>query len=260
MIDAIDITGTVDTPAVTVRIDGTQIAGIDADSIPFPKGETGDVSIPTLDSGPIDVPALTMFKPGSVELNGYAVSGDAGQAALETAFSNRTKVTITVNIIPAGLVFEYPAYVKSFLPGSKDRKFRFSASLIAAWTLTKTTTYAGITSIEGAGAGIAYSPAVANTAFPTIAANATALDIEVANTVIFKVSASSDTVEVTAAASSYIGISYDNGANWTKLTSGTAAAIPTANYPAAGKVTKALIKVSETDKATRFVNLFIARA
>lgn len=245
MTDHIDTLGTI------VTIDGTTIHGIDLDTIPIPDGDTGDKNTSTLDSGTTMDKGLGMFDPGSAEITGIKVSGDTGQAALVAAYGDRVLHTFQVKVVDAGEVYEYQGYVTKFNPGSADNTYKFSSKILASGAFSLSTTYAGITSIEGAGAGIAYSPANANTELPSTA-----------NDVIFKEATgiTTDTVKVTAALASYIGISYNNGSTWTTLTSGTATAVPEANWPAAGKLTKALIKVKETGKATRFVNLFIARA
>ena len=113
----------------------------------------------------------------------------------------------------------------------------------------RATTFAAITSIEGTGVGITYSPALANTAL-----GATVTDV------IFKeaTGVSTDTVEVTAAASSYIGLSVDNGTTWQTLTSGTVS--PAVPLGSAGTLITALVRVEETLKATRFVRIFFSRA
>ena len=107
------------------------------------------------------------------------------------------------------------------------------------------------TTIAGAAIGVAHSPATASTALPT-----TANDVIVMETT----GITTDSINVTAAGADYIGISYDAGTTWTAMTSGTGLAVPATKWPAAGALTKALIKVEETDKATRFVNIFISRA
>ena len=245
MTDHIDTLGTI------VKIDGTTIHGIDIDTIPIPDGDAGDKNTSTLDSGTTMDKGLGMFDPGSAEITGIKISGDAGQAALVEAYGDRVLHTFQVNVVDAGEVYEYQGYVTKFNPGSADNTYKFSSKILASGAFSLSTTYAGIDSIGGAGDGIAYSPAAANTELPSTA-----------NDVIFKEAAgtATDSVTVTADLASYIGISYNNGSTWTTLTSGTATAVPEANWPATEKLTKALIKVKETGKATRFVNLFIARA
>ena len=79
---------------------------------------------------------------------------------------------------------------------------------------------------------------------------------------IFNVSTgtTTDKVKVTAADADYIGISYDNGTTWTKLESDVQTTFSATYWPAVGKLAHAKIKVEEADKATRFIDLYIARA
>jgi len=239
----------VDTFNATVAIDATLINGIDPDSIPFPKGKTGTKDVTSLGSGTTMRKGLKMFDPGSCSLKGNIISGDAGQMALKNAFLDRNEHLFTVIIPEAGEIYSYTAYVSTNFPESKDNTYQFNVDLEVTGPPTRTTTFASITSIEGTGAGITYSPALANTAL-----GATVTDV------IFKeaTGVSTDTVEVTAVASSYIGLSVDNGTTWQTLTSGTAS--PAVTLGAAGTLTTALVRVDEALKAGRFVRIFLSRA
>jgi hypothetical protein len=250
----------IDTTEGSVSIDGTVINGISPDSIPFPKPSRGTKDVTTL-KDTWQKKGVKLPDPGKASFTGMRIPGDAGQIALLAASKDGKEHVIQINIPEAGEVFTYNAFVSTDAPESKDETYQFSCDLEATGEPTIATTYASITSIEGAAVGITYSPASANTAFPAAPSTAYAVT-SVANYVIFKETAdiTTDTVEVTAASASYIGLSVDGGKNWTELTSGTAATIPASIWPATGTISKALIMVTETGKATRFVDLFIARA
>lgn len=241
----------IDTYNSTVSIDGTAINGVFPESIPFPKGKTGTKDCSTLGSGTTQKKGLKTFDPGSCTLSGNKITGDAGQIALFAAFGDRHEHIITVNIPDAGEIYTYSAYVSTDYPDSKDDTYVFTADLEATGPAILATTFAAITSIAFAGAGVAYSPATSNSAL-----------VATDNDVIIKeaTGVASDTITVTAAASSYIGVSYNGGTTWTTLTSATPSAVPAASYPAAGMMKKALVRVEEALKATRFVNVYIARA
>lgn len=241
----------IDTTESTIKIDGISIDGVTPGSLPFPKPSRDTKDVTTM-KDTVRKKGLKILDPGSASFSGIAIPGDAGQIALKAASNDAKEHTFTIEIDESGQIFEYQAYVATDYPSEEDENtLFFNCDLEVTGGFIESTTFAGITSIEGAGAGIAYSPAAANTALPTTA-----------NDVIFleATGIATDTVEVTAASASYIGISYDGGKNWTELTSGTAATISSTIWPAAGGLAKALLMVQETGKATRFVNLFIARA
>lgn len=235
----------------TIAIDGTTIHGIKDDAIPFPQGSTGTKDVSTQDDGTVMRKGLKRFDPGSVDIVGFIISNDAGQTALWDAYGDRALHTITVTIPDAGEVYSYKAYVSKFVPGNDENSYTFTATLEVSGQPTRSTTTAGITSIEGAGAGIAYFPVNANSALST---SAGVVIFHEANGV------TTDTVEVTAASASAIEISYDSGSTWTALSTGVASTFSTTYYPAAGAVAEAVIKVEEADKATRFVKLLIVQA
>lgn len=240
----------IDTTEATVSIDGTVINGISPDSIPFPKPSRGTKDVTTL-KDTWQRKGVKLPDPGKASFNGNRIPGDAGQIALLAASKDGKEHVIQITIPEAGEIYTYNAFVSTDYPESKDETYLFTCDLEATGEPTLATTYAGITSIEGAGAGVKHYPSTANTA---LGASVSDMIIGEANGV------TTDTIEVTAAAASYLGISWDNGSTWTVLTSGTAATIPTANYPAAGGMSKALVMVQEADKATRFVNVFITQA
>lgn len=241
----------IDTTGGYVTIDGVTIEGVTPGSLPFPK--------PKRDTKPVTTTKDTWAKkglkipdPGTASFSGIKIPGDPGQIALKAASGVAEEHTFQVHIPEASLIFEYQAYVSTFYGSEEDENtLFFNVDLECTGGFVESSTLAGITSIEGAAVGITYCPSTANSAL-----SATATDV------VFKETTgiTTDTVEVTAADADYIGISYDGGVNWTALTSGTAAAFSSTYWPAAGGLSKAIIKVVEEDKATRFVNLFIARA
>lgn len=251
----------IDTTESTIKIDGVVIDGVTPGSLPFPKPSRDTKDVTTM-KDTVRKKGLKILDPGSASFSGIAIPGDPGQIAMKAASNDMKEHTFTIEITESGQIFEYQAYVSTDYPSEEDENtLFFNCDLEVTGGFVESTTFAAITSIEGAAADITYSPGVANSAFPAAPAAADVLT-STANTVIFKEATgiASDTVKVTAAASSYIGISYDGGKTWTKLTSGTAATISSTIWPAAGGLGKALIMVQETGKATRFVNLFIARA
>ena len=241
----------IDTTESTVSIDGTVIDGITPGSIPFPKPSRDTKDVTTM-KDIVRKKGLKILDPGSASFSGIYIPGDAGQLALIAASDDLQEHTIQINIAEAGIVYEYQAYVSTSYPSEEDENtLMFNVDLEVTGGFLKTTTYAGITSIEGAAAGITYCPSTMSSALAS-GDNDTVIKETTGIT--------SDTIKVTAASASYIGISYDNGSTWTELTSGTAAAFSSTYWPAAGGLAKALLKVMEANKATRFVRVFVARA
>lgn len=243
----------IDTTLSTVSIDGTDISGITPGSLPFPKPSRDTKDVTTI-KDTVRRKGLKIIDPGSASFSGIAIPGDPGQIALVAASveTNPQEHTIQVAIPEAGLTFEYQAYVTTNYPSEEDENtLYFNVDLEVTGGFIRSATLAEITSIEGTAVGISHSPSTANSAL-----GATVTDV------IFKETTgiTTDTVEVTAAAASYIGISYDKGLTWNALTSGTGATFSTTYWPTAGNHAKAIIKVMEANKATRFVNLFVTRA
>lgn len=251
----------IDTTGATVSIDGTNIDGITPESVPFPKPkrDTKDV---TKITDTVKRKGVKILDPGSASFSGMKIAGDAGQIALKAASNDGQEHVIQITIPEEGTVYEYSAFVSTDYPSIEDENtLFFNVDLEVTGGFTEATTFAGITSIAGAAAGIAYRPAVASSAFPAAPSFATA-NTSSANYVIFEETTgiTTDTVTVTAASASYIGISYNGGVAWTELTSGSASTFSSTYWPAAANIAKALIMVKEANKATRFVTLIIARA
>lgn len=236
-----------DTVMTVFKINGITVNGMDLDSIPVPDGDTDSKKVTTQGKGYVHKNALNMFDPGECEYSGNEIPGDPGQAALYDAFVNRTECIFQCILTESGITYEYPGQVAKHTPGSDDNTAKFNGKIVATDIFTKTVTYAGVTKIE----------ATAGTEIPTTAAAAVTADTT--DVVITEVTATTkDTIKVTAADADYIGYSLNNGRNWIPLTSGTVSG--DINFGAAGTVTKIIIKVVEADKATRFFNLFFARA
>lgn len=236
--------GHVDTVGTIVKIDGTQIKGLESDSIPIPDGDTDDKDVSTLDSGYCEETALGMYKPGKVKVSGNTIPGDPGQQALVSAFLDRNLHTFTVQVPKAGDIFTYDAYVSKFTPSSDDQTYKFETNFIGSGPFTRNTSFAGLTSVAAGGAGAVEFPGtIADTTQEIIA--------------YFPNTTASTTLTFTAAASSYIGLSSDNGANYTGINSGTPSS---AISLTAGAIVKRLVKIEEEDKATRFVNVYLVRA
>lgn len=243
--------GHIDTTLSTVSIDGTAIEGITPGSLPFSKPSRDKKEV-TTNKDTVRRYGMKLLEPGEASFQGIYIPNDPGQLALKTAADGLAEHTLQINITEAGVIYEYQAFVATFYQTEEDENtLMFNCDLIVTGGFTKATTSAAITSIEGAGAGVKHYPSTANTA---LGATVTDVIIYEANGV------TTDTIEVTAAAASSIEISYNNGTTWATLTSGTAATFSTTYYPAAGAIGKALIKVAETNKATRFVNIFVIQA
>jgi len=242
-----------DTTGGYITIDGTVVEGISPGSLPFPKPsrDTKDV---TTTKDTVHKKGMKLLDPGSASVKGILIQGDPGQQKLKTASLEypAQEHTIQVIIPENGTIYEYQAYISTDYPTEEDENtLTFNVDFEATGGFLTSTTYAGITSIEGAGVGITYFPSTASSA---LGAGVGDVIFHEANGI------TTDTVEVTAASSSYIGISYNGGSTWTELTSGTAATFSTTYWPTAGNIAKALLMVQEDEKATRFVNLFVVRA
>jgi hypothetical protein len=238
-----------DTLGTIVKIDGKKIAGVDLDNLPIPDGDTDEKDTSDMDSGTVKEKGLKMFDPGSATCTGNKVSGDSGQQALTDAYGDRKLHDIDVDVTEAGEIYSYKAYVTKFNPASKDNTYRFASKFLASGKFKLSTTYAGITSLAAGAAGALLIPSTASTA---LAADANDIVINVTNAI------TQTTLTVTAAASSYIGYTLDDGETWTSMISGT----PSAQIPlgSAGTLKQVRVKVSEALKADRYLNVFIAKA
>lgn len=234
----------VDTLGTVVMIDGTQIKGIDKDTIPVPEGDTDDKDVSTLDSGYCEETALGMYKPGKAKVSGNMIPGDLGQKALMDAFLDRELHTFTVTVAKAADIFTYEAYVSKFNPGSDDSTYKFETQLIGSGPFARSTALAGLTSVAAGGAGAGLFPSAVTDDTDDIF-------------IYFPNTTASTTLTFTAAASSYLGLSSDGGTSYTTLTTGGASASITLT---AGALVERLLKIEEIDKATRFVRVFLGRA
>lgn len=236
-----------DTILTRFYVNGTEVKGINLDSIPIPDGSTEDKDVHYLGLDRFKRKAPDMYDPGSCDIKGIYMPGDPGQSALNTAFRNVAECNFQVALTESGTIYEYNGYVMKYLPGSDSNTAIFEGTILATGIFTSTSTYAGVTKIE----------ATTGTVIPTHATTAVAdADKDI---VITELSATaSDSIKVTAVDADYIGYSLDNGVTWNSLTSGTASGNITLG--AAGSVTKIIVKVEEEDKATRYFNVLFARA
>lgn len=235
-----------DTIMTKVLINGTEIVGIDLDSVPIPDGETKDKDVHYLGLDRFTRKAPDMYDPGSCEISGLYIPGDPGQIALNTAFLNVTECTFQVNLTESGVIYQYNGYVTKYNPKSDGNTAKFSGKILATGIFTSTETYAGVTKIE----------ATTGTEYPATITTAVASgDKDIVITEL--TGTATETIKVTASSADYLGYTLD-GTTWTALTSGTASG--NIALGAAGSVTKAVVKVEEADKATRFFNVLFARA
>lgn len=241
----------IDTTGGYVLFDNKEVNGISPGSLPFPEPKRDSKDVTTTKDR-VKKKGLKILDPGDAKFSGIYIPGDEGQMAIRAASDDLEEHTIQVIVPESGLTFEYQAYVSAEYPSEEDENtLTFNVNLDVTGGFKRSTDFAGITSIAGSAVGVAHYPSTANSALEASVKDVTILEASGITT---------DGIKVTAASSSYIGVSYDNGSTWTKLTSGTGSSIPTANFPAGGGIVRALVKVMEDLKATRFVNVFIAKA
>jgi hypothetical protein len=236
-----------DTVLTVFKINGITVEGMDLDSIPVPDGDTDSKKVTTQGKGYVHRNALNMYDPGECEYSGNDIPGDPGQAALYQAFLDRTECVFQCVLTESGVTYEYPGQVAKHTPGSDDNTSKFNGKIVATDIFTRSVSYAEVSKIE----------ATTGTEIPTTAS--TAVTADTTNVVITEPTATvKDTIKVTAATAENIAYSLNSGKTWIPLTSGTASADITLG--GAGTVIKAILKVEEADKATRFINIFFARA
>lgn len=236
-----------DTLYTRFLINGTEVKGVSPDSVPIPDGGTEDKDVHYLGLGRFKRKAPDMYDPGSCDITGIYMPGDAGQIAMDAAFRAVTECTFQVVLTESGVVYQYNGYVAKFGPGSDSHTAMFNGTILATGIFTSTATYASVSKIE----------ATTGTVIPTHATTAVA-DADKDIVITELTGTDKDKIKVTAASASYIGYSLDNGVTWTQLTSGTASG--DINFGTAGTITKILVKVEETDKANRYFNVLFARA
>jgi hypothetical protein len=231
-----------DTGLSTIFIDQTEILGIDPDANPFPKPTRGTKSVTTF-KDTWQKKGLKMPDAGKSSFSGIRIPGDPGQIALYAASSDGKEHVITVTVPDAGEVWQYNAFVSTDFPENKDETYRFTCDLEVQGAPVLTTTFATITTIVTT-SGVMYPTA----GIPAGSGG---------RMVSYLASGTTVTLTVTAAAASYLGYSLDGGTTWTALTSAVASGSITMG--AAGTTKDVVIMVSESAKATRFVNLSIVR-
>jgi hypothetical protein len=236
-----------DTVMTVFKIDGIVIDGLDLDSVPVPDGDTDSKKVTTQGKGYVHRNALNMFDPGECEYSGNEIPGDPGQQALDAAFRDRSVHIFQCILTESGIVYEYPGQVAKHTPTSDDNTAKFEGKIVATDIFTRAVSYAAVSKIE----------ATTGTVIPGTAA--IAITDDTTDVVIIEPTATiKDTIKVTAATASYIAYTLDDRKTWIPLKSGTASADITLG--AAGTVKKAILKIEETDKATRFINVFFARS
>jgi len=236
-----------DTILTKFYINGTEVKGINLDSVPIPDGETKDKEVHYLGLDRYTRKAPDMYDPGSCELKGIYMPGDPGQTALNTAFLNVTECTFQTVLTESGTVYQYNGYVTKYSPGSDSNTATFNGTILATGIFTSTSTYAGVTKIE----------ATTGTVIPTHATTAV-VDADKDIVVTELTDTTTDKIKITAATADYLGYTLNGGVTWTALTSGTASGDLTLGD--AGSVTKIVAKVEEENYATRFFNVIFARA
>lgn len=236
-----------DTILTKFYINGTEVKGINLDSVPIPDGQTEDKDVHYLGLDRFKRKAPDMYDPGSCDIKGLYMPADPGQVALNDAFLNVTECTFQVVLTESGVTYQYNGYVTKYSPGSDSNTAMFNGTILATGIFTSTTTEAGVTKIE----------ATTGTVLPTHATTAVAAtDRDIVVTEL--TATTTDKIKVTAADADFIGYTLNGGVTWTTLTSGTASGDLTLG--AAGSVTKIVIKVEEENKANRYFNILFARA
>ncbi len=236
-----------DTILTRFYINGTEVKGINLNSVPIPKGKTKDKDVHYLGLDRFTRKAPDMYDPGSCDISGLYMPGDPGQTALDSAFRNVTECTFQVNLTESGTVYQYNGYVMQYSPGSDSNTAIFEGNILATGIFTNSSTYAGVTKIEP----------TTGTVIPTHVTTAV-VDADKDIVITELTSTATDSIKITAADADYIGYTLDNGITWTKLTSGVASG--SLALGAAGSVTKIIVKVEEENKANRFFNILFARA
>lgn len=228
-------------------INGTEVKGLDLDSIPVPDGEYGDRKTSTQKNKYVHSNALDMYDPGECDISGISIPGDLGQQALDAAFRNRTECVFQVQLVESGVVYQYPGLVKKFNPRSETNTARFYGKILANGLFTSSVTFATVTKIETTKGVV-----IPNTASSSLSAtNNTILVYEAPGE-------PTDTFKVTAADAILISYSLDGGQNWTSLTSGVVSSdISIGTTDAA---THVLVRVEEDNKATRYINMLFTNS
>ncbi|MFA6719452.1 MAG: hypothetical protein WCS15_10260 [Prevotella sp.] len=231
-----------DTLLTKFRINGTEIKGLDLDSVPVPDGDSDSHKRTTQSNLYIHKKALGMYDPGECEISGIYIPGDPGQATLDTAFRNRTECTFQVDMTESGTIFQYTGNVTKFLPESDRNTARFTAKILATGLFESSASYAAISKVEATNGVV--TPGTA------------ASSLDGVNTIIIygAPGEASDSIKVTAADADSISYTLDESKTWVPLSSGVLSG--EISIGSTG-ITAILLKVEETDKATRFVNMYL---
>jgi hypothetical protein len=168
-------------------------------------------------------------------MKGNYIPADTGQIALAAAANDREVHTITIDATASdGNIITFDGLVTKFQPGNSSNTETFSATIEVTGEPTITTTYAALTALTLA-TTTAQIPTPFGASYTTYLATAAT-------------GTSSITVTPTVAA---VGKMYLNGTVVT--TTGTI------SLGSANSVTRAVLKVVETGKATQFIHIYVGR-
>lgn len=234
-----------DTLLTKFLINGTEVRGLDLDTIPIPEGEINTTKVTTQSDKYIHRSALGMYDPGDCEISGIYMPGDPGQIALDSAFRNRVECTFQVDMTESGTIFQYTGKVTKFILDSENNTARFTVKILANGLFESTTSYATISKIE----------ATNGIVIPEIGASS--LD-GITNMIIYGAPGeASEYITVTANDADFIRYSLDGGKTWILLSSGVLSSEISLGE---SDITTILLKVEETDKATRFITMHLTTA
>lgn len=227
-------------------VDGTEVRGIDLDSVLVPDGEFVTKNVSSTKNPFVQKNTLRMYEPGSCEFSCLSIPGDQGQNMLETAFRNRTECTFQVVLTESGITYEYTGKITKYLPDSESNTAKNTVKILSTGLFSRNVTYAGVTKIE----------ATAGTVTPTT--ETVLSDSGNVCIVIEPPGNLTDSIKITAPDADSIEYSLDNGVNWDSLISGvTSGDIPLSST---GAITKALVKIEEGNTASRFVLIYITNS
>jgi predicted secreted protein len=226
------------TKAATRSI-GTQLRiglnGIsDLSSISSPSMTTEEIDVTTLDSqGGFREFIAGFSDPGEVSISGFFVPGNPGQAALMTAFMNKTIEEFEILYPPElGVSWAFDAYVSAFQVTSEtESAIGFEATLrVTGYSAPAMSPSAGLSALVVTGTGGSLSPSFSNGVYYYTFDGVTATSIT-----------------VTATAANHHLSLYVDGAKHEELESGVASSAITLTKDVGKKLT---ILAREAGKAT----------